>query len=41
MQAFEQQLRERGYPAMGGQIVDATLAPAPKSQEATWERHGG
>lgn len=25
MQAFEQQLREAGYLAMGGQIVDATL----------------
>jgi len=32
MQAFEQQLREAGYLAMGGQIVDATLVPAPKQR---------
>ncbi|WP_350171675.1 transposase [Erythrobacter sp.] len=30
MQAFEQQLREAGYLAMGSHIVDATLVPAPK-----------
>lgn len=28
---FERQLKERGYLAMGGQIVDATLAAAPTS----------
>lgn len=32
MQAFEQQLREAGYLAMGGQIVDATLVPAPRQR---------
>lgn len=32
MQAFEQQLREAWYLAMGGQIVDATLVPAPKQR---------
>jgi IS5 family transposase len=32
MQAFEQQLREAGYLAMGDQIVDATLVPAPKQR---------
>lgn len=30
MQAFEQQLREAGYLAVGGQIVDANLVPVPK-----------
>lgn len=30
MQAFEQQPREAECLAMGGQIVDATLVPAPK-----------
>jgi len=32
MLAFEPQLREAGYIAMGGQIVDATLVPAPKQR---------
>jgi hypothetical protein len=32
MQAFEKQLREAGYLDMGGQIVDATLVPAPKQR---------
>ena len=32
MQAFEQQLREAGYLAMSGQIVDATLVSAPKQR---------
>jgi transposase, IS5 family len=27
---FDRQLKERGYLAMGGQIVDATVVPAPK-----------
>ena len=30
--AFEQQLREAGYLAMGGQIVDASLIPAPNQR---------
>lgn len=38
MQAFEQQLRERGYLAMGGQIVDATLVPAPKQRNTEEEK---
>mgnify|MGYP002079149763 FL=1 len=32
MHAFEQQLRQRGYLTMGGQIVDATLVPDPKQR---------
>lgn len=38
MQAFEQQLREAGYLAMGGQIVDATLVPAPKQRNTEDEK---
>lgn len=38
MQAFEQQLRERGYLAMSGQIVDATLVPAPKQRNTEAEK---
>ncbi|CCW18087.1 Mobile element protein [Sphingobium indicum BiD32] len=38
MQAVEQQLRERGYLAMGGQIVDATLVPAPKQRNTEEEK---
>lgn len=38
MQAFEQQLCERGYLAMGGQIVDATLVPAPKQRNTEEEK---
>ena len=38
MQAFEQQLREVGYLAMGGQIVDATLVPAPKQRNTEDEK---
>ena len=37
-QAFEQQLTEQGYLAMGGQIVDATLVPAPKQRNTEEER---
>jgi IS5 family transposase len=29
---FDRQLKERGYLAMGGQIVDATLVAAPKQR---------
>jgi hypothetical protein len=32
MQAFKQQLRIAGYLAIGGQIDDATLVPAPKQR---------
>lgn len=38
IQAFEQQLREVGYLAMGGQIVDATLVPAPKQRNTEDEK---
>lgn len=38
MQAFEQQLREARYLAMGGQIVDATLVPAPKKRNTEEEK---
>ena len=38
MQAFEQQLREAGYLARGGQIVDATLVPAPKQRTTEEEK---
>ncbi len=38
MEAFEQQLRERGYLAMGGQIVDTTLVPAPKQRNTEDEK---
>ncbi len=38
MQAFEQQLREAGYLAIGGQIVDATLVPAPKQRNTEEEK---
>ena len=31
-QAFEQKLHKVGYLAIGGQIVDATLVPAPKQR---------
>ena len=38
MQAFEEQLREAGYLTMGGQIVDATLVPAPKQRNTEDEK---
>ncbi len=38
MKAFDQQLREQGYLAMGGQIVDATLVPAPKQRNTEEEK---
>jgi hypothetical protein len=34
---FDTVLKERGYLAMGGQIIDATVVPAPK-QRNTWRR---
>ena len=38
MQAFEQQLREAGFLSMGGQIVDATLVPAPRQRNTDEEK---
>lgn len=38
MQAFDQHLHEQGYLAMGGQIVDATLVPAPKQRNTQDEK---
>lgn len=36
--AFDQELKERGYLAMGGQIVDATLVAAPKQRNTQTEK---
>ena len=36
--AFDRQLKERGYLAMGGQIVDATLVAAPKQRNTQAEK---
>ena len=35
---FDRQLKERGYLAMGGQIVDATLVAAPKQRNTAPEK---
>jgi IS5 family transposase len=35
---FDRQLKERGYLAMGGQIVDATLVAAPKQRSTQAEK---
>ncbi|VWX53292.1 transposase [Novosphingobium sp. 9U] len=35
---FDWQLKERGYLAMGGQIVDATLVAAPKQRNTAPEK---
>jgi IS5 family transposase len=35
---FDRQLKERGYLAMGGQIVDATLVAAPKQRNTEPEK---
>ena len=35
---FDRQLKERGYFAMGGQIVDATLVAAPKQRNTVPEK---
>jgi transposase, IS5 family len=35
---FDRQLKERGYLAMGGQIVDATLVAAPKQRNTALEK---
>ena len=36
--AFDRELKERGYLAMGGQIVDATLVAAPKQRNNQAEK---
>ena len=36
--AFDRQLKDRGYLAMGGQIVDATLVAAPKQRNTVAEK---
>jgi len=35
---FDRQLREHGYLAIGGQIVDATLVAAPKQRNTEAEK---
>lgn len=35
---FDTALKDRGYLAMGGQIIDATVAPAPKQRNTEAER---
>lgn len=37
-EVFDRQLKERGYLAMGGQIVDATLVAAPKQRNTQDEK---
>lgn len=36
---FDRQLKKRGYFAMGGQIVDATLVAAPKQRNTQAEKN--
>lgn len=38
MDAFDRQLRKKGYIAMSGQIVDASLVPAPKQRNTEDEK---
>jgi IS5 family transposase len=38
MKAFDWQLHKKGYLAMSGQIVDATLVPAPKQRNTDGEK---
>ena len=38
MKAFDWQLRKKGYVPMSGQIVDATLVPAPKQRNTEGEK---
>ena len=38
MKAFDWQLRKKGYVPMSGQIVDASLVPAPKQRNAEGEK---
>lgn len=35
---FDKHLTRAGYPAMGGQIVDATIVAAPKQRNADFEK---
>ncbi|MFX9642503.1 IS5/IS1182 family transposase, partial [Acinetobacter baumannii] len=35
---FDGALKDRGYLAMGGQIVDATVVPAPKQRNTEAEK---
>ena len=35
--SFDAYLKTRGYPAMGGQIVDATIVPVPKNRNTPEE----
>jgi IS5 family transposase len=36
--AFDRQLRDSGYPAMGGQLMDATLVHAPRQRNTAEEK---
>jgi hypothetical protein len=38
MKAFDWQLSKKGYIAMAGQIVDASLVPAPKQRNTEGEK---
>jgi transposase, IS5 family len=38
MKAFDWQLRKKGYIPMAGQIVDASLVPAPKQRNTEGEK---
>jgi hypothetical protein len=38
MKAFDWQLQKKGYIPMSGQIVDASLVPAPKQRNTEGER---
>ncbi len=38
MKAFDRQLKKKGYIPMSGQIVDATLVPAPKQRNTDGEK---
>jgi len=38
MKAFDWQLKKKGYIPMSGQIVDASLVPAPKQQNTEEEK---
>jgi hypothetical protein len=38
MKAFEWQLQKKGYIPMAGQIVDASLVPAPKQRNTDGEK---
>ena len=40
MKAFDWQLRKKGYIPMSGQIVDASLVPAPKQRNTDGEKAG-